>query len=397
MDQSYSTQPVTPITDRLIPSINDTSQNDIAAILHDYHGKLEVATTNHMGYPYNLSHDYSRLKQFIDFSINNLGDPFIESNYGVHSRVFEIAVLDWFADIWHISKNDYWGYITNSGTEGNLHGIWTGRENFPTGILYASEDSHYSVFKAARMFKIPCEKITSNEEGSINLEHLKEQLLKNKGRPAIININIGTTLKGAIDDLDSIIDLLHECGYDDDKDFYLHLDGALVGIMISLLESDYISFAKKPIGSISVSGHKFIGSPIPCGVVITRLKHITALSQNIEYINSRDATIMGSRNGHAPLFLWYTLVSKCKDGIYRDIINCIENAKYVKSKLEEKNVEGVMLNKWSNTVVFKRPSDNKFILKYQLACSGDLAHIVVMPNIDTAKLDRFVEDYCRCR
>jgi hypothetical protein len=26
------------------------------------------------------------------FSINNLGDPFIESNYGVHSREFEVSL-----------------------------------------------------------------------------------------------------------------------------------------------------------------------------------------------------------------------------------------------------------------------------------------------------------------
>ena len=54
---------------------------------------------------------------------------------------------------------------------------------------------------------------------------------------------------------------------------------------------------KKPIGSVSVSGHKFIGAPVPCGVVITRQKYISALANNVEYLNSRDATIMGSRNG----------------------------------------------------------------------------------------------------
>lgn len=36
---------------------------------------------------------------------------------------------------------------------------------------------------------------------------------------------------------------------------------------------------KKPIGSISVSGHKFIGAPMPCGVVITRQRYVMALSQ----------------------------------------------------------------------------------------------------------------------
>lgn len=78
------------------------------------------------GYPYNLDFDYGALSQLQHFSINNLGDPFIESNYGVHSRQFEVGVLDWFARLWEIEKNEYWGYITNCGTEGNLHGILVG-------------------------------------------------------------------------------------------------------------------------------------------------------------------------------------------------------------------------------------------------------------------------------
>ncbi len=42
-------------------------------------------------YPYNLDFDYGALDGLNRFSINNLGDPFIESNYGVHSREFEVS------------------------------------------------------------------------------------------------------------------------------------------------------------------------------------------------------------------------------------------------------------------------------------------------------------------
>ncbi len=73
-----------------------------------------------------MDFDYGALAQLQHFSINNLGDPFIESNYGVHSRQFEVGVLDWFARLWELEKNKYWGYITNCGTEGNLHGILVG-------------------------------------------------------------------------------------------------------------------------------------------------------------------------------------------------------------------------------------------------------------------------------
>ena len=138
-------------------------------------------------YPYNLDFDFSALEGLQKFSINNLGDPFIESNYGVHSREFEVShpacmcalvsegswtsreselfdimqvgVLQWFARLWEIDQDDYWGYITNCGTEGNLHGILVGRENLPDGILYASHETHYSVFKAARMYRMDSVKV----------------------------------------------------------------------------------------------------------------------------------------------------------------------------------------------------------------------------------------------
>ena len=39
------------------------------------------------------------------------GDPFEPSNYAVHSRPFELAVIDFFARLWKIPKSDYWGYV----------------------------------------------------------------------------------------------------------------------------------------------------------------------------------------------------------------------------------------------------------------------------------------------
>ena len=124
---------------------------------------------------------------------------------------------------------------------------------------------------------------------------------------------------------------------------------------------------KKPIGSVSVSGHKFVGCPMPCGVQITRMRYMNCLSQNVEFLASRDATIMGSRNGHAPLFLWYTLNRKGYRGFQKEVQRCLRNAHYLKKRLREANM-GVLLNELSSTVVFERPLDEAFILKWQLAC-----------------------------
>ena len=90
---------------------------------------------------------------------------------------------------------------------------------------------------------------------------------------------------------------------------------------------------QKPIGSVSVSGHKFVGAPVPCGVVITRTRYVEALANSIEYLNSRDATIMGSRNGHAPIYLWYTLTRKGYEGMRQDVERCLLNAHLLKVRI----------------------------------------------------------------
>jgi len=148
---------------------------------------------------------------------------------------------------------------------------------------------------------------------------------------------------------------------------------------------------KKPIGSVSVSGHKFVGCPMPCGVQITRLKHINALSSNVEYLASRDATIMGSRNGHAPIFLWYTLNRKGYRGFQKEVQKCLRNAHYLKDRLKEAGI-GAMLNELSSTVVFERPKDEEFVRRWQLACEGNIAHVVVMPSVNIDKLDYFLNE-----
>ncbi|XP_037417072.1 serine decarboxylase 1-like [Triticum dicoccoides] len=151
-----------------------------------------------------------------------------------------------------------------------------------------------------------------------------------------------------------------------------------------------VSFTK-PIGSVRASGHKFMGCPVPCGVIITRLEHVKVLSTDSEYLSSRDATIMGSRNGHAPMFLWYTLNKKGYRGIRKEVQKCLRNAHYLANRLKEMGVSA-SLNELSCTVVFERPQDESFVHKWQLAYEGIIAHMVVMPNVGVEKLDDFIEE-----
>ena len=138
------------------------------------------------------------------------------------------------------------------------------------------------------------------------------------------------------------------------------------------------------------------GCPTPCGLVITRARYINALSDDIEYLNSRDATIMGSRNGHAAVYMWYTVTMKGYEGFRQDVHKCLKNAHYLHSLLFSKGIR-TMLNERSSTVVFEKPRSTAFVRKWQLACQGDIAHVVVMPNITKEKIDSFVEELVKTR
>lgn len=45
----------------------------------------------------------------------------------------------------------------------------------------------------------------------------------------------GTTVKGAVDDLDLVIKTLEECGFSHNR-FYIHCDGALFGLMMPFVK-----------------------------------------------------------------------------------------------------------------------------------------------------------------
>lgn len=68
----------------------------------------------------------------------------------------------------------------------------------------------------------------------MDYDAFKREVRRNFARPAIVNVNVGTTVRGAVDDLDRILDILQEAGYSEDR-FYIHCDGALFGLMVGRL------------------------------------------------------------------------------------------------------------------------------------------------------------------
>lgn len=367
-----------------MPSIPPIENESVAQKLEVFEAKLNHRSEFFAGYPDNLSYDYAALKKFFSYSMINAGDPFVETDWDLHSKDFEREVVEWFADLYQLSP--CWGYITSGGTEGNLYGIFLGRETRPDGVLYFSEDTHYSIAKAAYMMKIPHVIIPCNDNGAMDCQFLKQSLSDNQDKPAIVNLNFGTTMKGAIDDIEQVSALLksHKAG------FYLHCDAALSGMLLPFIPgAPSISFEQYPIDSVAVSGNKFIGSPIPNGVVLARSSIVDNVGIQVDYIGCKDSTILGVRSGLAALCLWYAIQTR-KHTFAEEARQCLENAKYLQAALSAKGISA-HLNSYSNTVVFPQPSLS-VCRRWQLATYENLAHIVVMQHLTTEKIDRIVSD-----
>ncbi|KAL0330192.1 UNVERIFIED_CONTAM: Serine decarboxylase 1 [Sesamum radiatum] len=79
----------------------------LTKIVTEFQDHLRERATNHLGYPgnHNCSH-YLGLSRLLQFNINNAGDPFKESDHGLHSKKFEVGVLDWFAQLWESTRTN---------------------------------------------------------------------------------------------------------------------------------------------------------------------------------------------------------------------------------------------------------------------------------------------------
>jgi histidine decarboxylase len=141
---------------------------------------------------------------------------------------------------------------------------------------------------------------------------------------------------------------------------------------------------------MSVSGHKFIGSPIPCGFAMAKKSHVDRIARSVEYVGALDTTITGSRNGISPLFLWYAVKTLGKEGFAARVKDCMEVTRYAIDKMQEAGI-AAWANPHANTVVFPRPSD-AVMAKWQIAPYKDIGHIICMPHITREIVDAIVAD-----
>ncbi len=244
---------------------------------------------------------------------NNVGDPY--RTRGVYnSHYLEAEITDRFGARFGFDPYDTWGFVSNSGTDSNMHGAYIGRtllkqKTGQTPKIYYTKEAHYSIQIIRDLLAMEEVLVATNPDGSMNVDDLKTKLKAGSDAPALLMATIGTTFKGAIDDIDDIQQALK--GYES----YVHLDAALFGgyLQASKFASDLYSVGPsgKRYDSISVSCHKFFGFPTMAGIFITNkstfeeYRDYFSKVHDPAYISHVPGTITCSRDPLKPALFHY--------------------------------------------------------------------------------------------
>ena len=244
--------------------------------------------------------------------------------YGDSEKAFkgtqeiEREVLNVLAvDVFKAEINSFDGYIATGGTEANIQAIWMYRNYFVNNfdakpeeiVIIASEDTHYSIPKAANLLMLDWLKIpVSFDKRLIDVCVLEKKIVaaQTQGKKYFIVVsNMGTTMFGAVENPDDYTQVLEKYKLH----YKLHIDAAYGGFVYPFSNKEStINFENPKISSITIDAHKMLQAPYGTGVFICRKGLIeNVLTKEAEYVEGMDLTLCGSRSGANAVAVWMIL------------------------------------------------------------------------------------------
>lgn len=195
------------------------------------------------------------------------------------STLFEKYMIEQMLDLVGFAQGE--GQMTTGSSNANMiammsaRNIWNARVKVD-GLcgqkkLYAfvGADAHYSMDKAVNILGIgtgQLVKVNLNENGEMIPEALRESIrkvLSEGGEPFFVAATAGTTVRGAYDPINPLLELRKEYG------FWLHADGAWGGAVVvsPRLKAKYLSGLEEA-DSFTCDFHKMLGASLMCNVLL---------------------------------------------------------------------------------------------------------------------------------
>jgi aromatic-L-amino-acid decarboxylase len=186
----------------------------------------------------------------------------------------EANVVDWFCQIVGFPKEAR-GTLSTGGSLANFTALFTARrerlpDDFLSGVIYASEQVHHSVAKAALLAGFPersLRALPTDERFRLRVDALEAAITEDRARgltPFLVVASAGTTNTGAVDPLEEVAEISSR------EKLWMHVDAAYGGFFMLTEEGKRAMRGIERADSIVLDPHKGLFLPYGTGAVLVR-------------------------------------------------------------------------------------------------------------------------------
>lgn len=179
----------------------------------------------------------------------------------------ESNVIRWFCTLLGYGPESF-GYLTTSGSIANMMGLVCARGG---DVVYASEQAHFSILKAARLLGIAHVRTIPVTSGyAMNVAELGKAIAADRAaglRPRCVVATAGTTNTGAIDDLRAIGSLCRA------QEIPLHVDACFGGFYRMTARGRMALEGIEEAASIAIDAHKSLFLPHGSSALLVRQRN----------------------------------------------------------------------------------------------------------------------------
>lgn len=329
------------------------------------------------------------------------------------TQAIEREVLSMIAvDLFKIEEGQFDGYISPGGTEANIQAIWIYRNEFINKhgakadeiAILASEDTHYSIPKAANLLMLDWEKIPVDPHSRIMTPEIVRISIKSclaKGKKYFIVVaNMGTTMFGSVDDPILFTDILKE----HQLPFRLHVDGAYGGFIYPFGDfENQINFTNPDVSSITIDAHKMLQAPYGTGIFVCRKGLIeNVLTSEAKYVEGMDLTLCGSRSGANAVAVWVILTTYGPHKWYEKISVVKMRTNWLCKQLDQLQIPYFREPEMNIVTIRAEAIPEILTHKYNLVPkshdeTNEWYKIVLMDHVEIEHLKDFIHDLISCK
>jgi aromatic-L-amino-acid/L-tryptophan decarboxylase len=251
----------------------------------------------------------------------------------------EQVMMDWLRQMLGLPPA-FTGVIQDTASTATLVALLCARERGGE-VVYASDQAHSSVAKAARLCGLELRSIASDEDLALSPAALDAAMAEDAAagrRPCAVVATTGTTASVALDPIAAVAGLARRHGA------WLHVDAAMAGSAMILPECRWMWAGVEEADSLVLNPHKWLGVGFDYSAYFVRdpRQLVSVMSTSPSYLRTaQDGAVANLRDWGLPLGrrfralkLWLVVRASGVAGLQARLRRDLANAQWLKAEVD---------------------------------------------------------------